>query len=83
MSTYDYPDMISRMPRGYSAGPTINVPVRSSVIISIAPVDNGFILAVNQPGEQIGPPSLCVGAESIEHGVRTILTQLVEGQLSK
>lgn len=59
-----------------SYGPTttshIQVPIKHSVFLTIAPVEGGYLMDINQ-----GSRHLCVGAESVEQGVRHILTHLV------
>ena len=63
--------------------PFVGVPVKCSVVMTVSEVIGGFLLCVNAEGERISEPRLCVGAESIEAGVRAVLTHLVSKGLEK
>ena len=54
------------------------VPITHAVHLTIGIVEGGYLLSINQQNNQ-----LCIGAESIEAGVRAVLTHLVTQGLEK
>jgi len=59
----------------------LTLPVTQSVRLDIAKLENGYILSITNQRGHSNLPMLCVGAESVESGVRAILAYLVTKEL--
>jgi hypothetical protein len=69
-------------PRMVSHG-YLTIPAKLTVVMSIATIQGGYVLSINDEATGRTEPLLCVGAESIEAGVRAVLTYLVAQGLEK